>query len=175
MNAILVCQDRIGRHKGCETIFLGVWNSGCLLVDMRCIFITRIFLRVIICISIGVSHQDCQARSGESLREERDFLILLHHVWQHAVAVFQHLAHRLHDTILYRVILQLIDDVRCSVKKHYGIAILVQSMSHLYITTVHVRSGDNTRVHVRGSIHVADEMGASDRIAVGLREFVHRT
>ena len=48
-------------------------------------------------------------------------------------------------------------------------------MSHLYITTVHVRSGDNTRVHVRGSIHVADEMGASDSIAVGLREFVHRT
>jgi len=173
MDIIFACQDRVRCDEQRESILLLIRHHSHLSPEVRGVVIAGILLGIVVLVLQhlqGINHTG----SHQRLVEERNLGILLHVVNHTGIGVLKHHIDRMHNTILYRVVFCTIIDMGGTIQIYHRIAVSIESMGNLDVTTVHVGSMQRTIRHFNGRIHIGHQVCTGNGVTVCIGQLIQR-
>ena len=123
-------QYRVRNDEQRKPVTFLIRNGSRLLVDMGSVIITFIQIRIPRIVTKDIERVQ-QSRGLQSCIERRNLIVLLQHLRQHPVGVFQHFRYGLHDSVLYRVVLKFENDMGSLVDHNHGVPVFIITMPYL--------------------------------------------
>ena len=108
----------------------------------------------------------------QCLIEGADLRIVTHHVTDIAVRLLNHLVYRLHDTILYGVVFQIVVDIGHTLQVDDGIAVVIEAWRCCQIASHQIGRIQTVCDHVEGDVHIRHDVCPGDGVAVRIRQLV---
>ena len=170
-NAVLGLQDGVGLHEERMAVLLGVGHPAHLTPGVRPVVVLLVLTGPPVGILHG-QHVVVDTRGDECGIECADLGIVAHGVGDVTVRFLDHHIHRLHDTVLHGVVLQLIVDVGGTLQEDHGIAVVVEAGRGGQIAAHQVGRSQTVLRHLHRGVHIGDDVVAGHGVAVGIRQLV---
>ena len=170
---VLLLKNTVGSDEKREAFVLLLWHSRHLFPEVRSIGVGGIGA-LVIGVVLDILQRVNKTSSLEGSREVAYFGIVLHYLCDRAVGVFQDHIDWLHHTVLHRVVLSGKIDLGHTVEPYFRVAFLVVLVGYLDVTAVHIGGMKRAVDHLNGGVHVVDQVGARDSVALFVGQVVNR-